>query len=79
MPRNAFQTLNAQRIARHRERRRQGKVHLAFDLDPWSISGLIAGGWLDRGRRFDAAAVGAAFVNFVTASLDTRRHPHPGR
>jgi hypothetical protein len=85
MPRsNPLQTrsalLNAQRVARHRERRKRGEICLShIVLDPWEVSGLIAGGWLARNQRGNAKAVFTAFADFVAASLDQRRYRRPGR
>ena len=79
MPRsNPLQTrpalFNARRVARHRERRKAGQICLPhLVLDPWEISGLVTGGWLDRNRRSDPAAVTDAFVRFVGVALDQRR------
>jgi hypothetical protein len=77
--RNAFQTPNALRIARCRLRRKAGQICLRIVLDPWQVSGLVSGNWLDRSRRSDANAVRDAFARFAAVALDQRRYPRPGR
>jgi hypothetical protein len=62
-------------MARLRERRRQGKVHLSLELDPWWVTGLITLRWLDPRLRGNPAAVRDAFARFVAFTLDQRRNP----
>jgi hypothetical protein len=66
-------------MAKLRERRRRGEICVRLTLDPWLVSGLVSGAWLDRSRRYDARAVAVAFANFIAVALDTRRFPRPGR
>ena len=75
---NALRTrpalLNAERVQRHRARRRRGEICVSnLVLDPWLVSGLVAGAWLARDRRLDSKAVAAALANFLNTTLDTRR------
>jgi hypothetical protein len=64
----------AERMRRHRERRRQGKVCVIIELDAASISGLIELGWLWSGRRDDRTAVIDAFCRFIGYALDMTRN-----
>jgi hypothetical protein len=65
----------AERMRRHRERRRQGKVCVFIELDPGTISGLIELGWLPGGRRDDQSMVIDAFCRFIGYALDVTRNP----
>jgi hypothetical protein len=47
----------AERMRRHRARRREGKVCVMIELDPGAISGLMELGWLPGRQRDDRAAV----------------------
>ena len=64
---------SAERMRRLRERRRQGKICLMFELEPWAISGLVELDWL-AGRRDDQGAVVNAFRRFVGYALDMTRN-----
>jgi hypothetical protein len=67
---------DAIRMQRMRDRRKAGEICLPhLTLDPWHVSGLVVGGWLDRNRRYDPRAVADAFARFVAAALDQRRNP----
>jgi hypothetical protein len=64
----------ALRMRRLRERRRQGTVRFAIELDPRYISGLVELKWLPGSQRDDRAAVLNAFCRFVEYALDMTRN-----
>ena len=64
----------AERMRRHRERRRKGKVCVMIELDPRMISGLTERGWLPASQRDDQVAVVHAFCRFVGYALDVTRN-----
>jgi hypothetical protein len=64
----------AERMRRHRERRRQGKVCVFIELDPMTISGLVELGWLSGRRRDDRTAVIDGFCRFISFALDVTRN-----
>jgi hypothetical protein len=62
----------ALRMRRLRERRRQGKVRFAIELDPGYISGLVKLQWLKSSQRDDRAAVINAFCRLIEYVLVTQ-------
>ena len=64
----------AERMRRHRARRREGKVCVFIQLDPGTISGLVELGWLPGRQRDDRTAVIDAFCRFIGFALDVTRN-----
>ena len=52
-PSPSLHSPGAERMRRHRARRRAGKVCVFIELDPGTISGLVELGWLSGRRRDD--------------------------
>jgi hypothetical protein len=63
----------AERMRRHRARRREGKVCVMIELDPVMIFGLMELGWLLGRQRDDRAAVIDA-CRFIGFALDMTRN-----
>ena len=74
LARPVTRSAGAERMRRHRERRRDGKVCCMVELDPPMISALIELGWLRPKQREDRAAVEDSFFRFIGNALDVTRH-----
>jgi hypothetical protein len=74
-PSPSLHSPGAERMRRHRARRREGKVCVFIELDPGTISGLIELGWLSGRQRDDRAAVIDGFCRFIGYALDVTRNP----
>ena len=73
-PSPSLHSPGAERMRRHRERRRAGKVCVLIELDPGTISGLVELGWLPGRQRDDRAAVIDGFCRFIGFALDMTRN-----
>ena len=73
-PSPSLHSPGAERMRRHRARRREGKVCVFIELDPGTISGLVELGWLSGRQRDDRAAVIDGFCRFIGFALDMTRN-----
>ena len=62
-------SLAAERMCRHRQRRRKGLRHFGIDLKESEIDALIRKGLLPRESRMDRGAVRKALYEFLDRTL----------
>jgi hypothetical protein len=67
----------AERMRRHRERRRQRLRCLTIELRDGEIEGLIQRGWLARDQRKDAAAIRTALYHYLDDNLGDAQWARP--
>jgi len=65
----------AERMRRHRERRRRSGVLIEFEVVGTALDGLIELGWLDPDRRGDRDAVRSAAIRLAARALTLRVGP----
>jgi hypothetical protein len=64
---------SAERMRRHRERRREGLTHVSIDLRGSEIDGLVRLGFLSTETRNDVTAIRKGLYQYFQAMLDTNR------
>jgi hypothetical protein len=67
----------AERMRRHRERRREGFRCMTIELHITEIDGLVRRGFLKAETRNDQSAVLDALYAFLERALRTEEHPKP--
>jgi hypothetical protein len=60
----------AERMRRHRERRREGLTHVAIDLRKSEIDGLVRLGFLDDETRNDVKAIRNGLYQYFERTLE---------
>jgi hypothetical protein len=65
----------AERMRRHRERRRRSGVLIEFEVVGTALDGLIELGWLDPNSRGDRDAVRSAVIRLAARALALRVGP----
>jgi hypothetical protein len=63
----------AERMRRHRERRREGLTHVGIDLRSSEIDGLVRLGFVSAETRNDVTAVRKGLYRYFEAMLDSNR------
>lgn len=71
MPENepTSQSTAAERMRRHRERRREGLRCLMVELRATEVNSLVSGGFLENEKRNDLGAVRRALYAFLDSTL----------
>ena len=60
---------SAERVRRHRERRRRGEISISFDIRRAEIEALVARGFLARGSQGDRIEVACALGRLLDRVL----------
>jgi hypothetical protein len=63
-------SLAAERMRRHRQRRREGLTHIAIDLWSSEIDGLVRLGFLSAETRNDLNAIRTALYEYFESTLE---------
>jgi hypothetical protein len=63
----------AERMRRHRQRRREGLIHIPIDLRSSEIDGLVRLGFLSAETRNDVTAVRKGLYQYFETMLDSNR------
>ena len=65
---------SAERMRRHRERRKLGKTVISLELSGSTIETLVALGWLPESEQNDISKIVVAFRRFAGRALAVARH-----
>ena len=66
-------SLAAERMRRHRQRRREGLTHIGIDLRRSEIDGLVRLGFLSAETRNDVTAIRKGLYQYFETRLDLNR------
>ena len=66
-------SLAAERMRRHRQRRREGLTHIGIDLRKSEIDGLVRLGFLSAETRNDVTAIRKGLYQYFETRLDLHR------